>query len=174
MLVFAASYGLMLLFGNPMIAWIKRLKGMKWSAREDTPDTHLKKSGTPSMGGIGIVGAALLSVFGLGSLYTHSLCAVQHRLFPQERQRLPRCGAILSLKCWKAARFCSCCSVRRSWLRRRWSKARGTGGLKARQKFAWQLILTAAFLVLYKLHCRSYTDCFSPRIRHYAALAKRL
>ena len=48
------------IIGKPLIAWLKIRKGMKWAPREDTPDTHLQKLGTPSMGGIGIIGAAVL------------------------------------------------------------------------------------------------------------------
>ncbi len=53
----------MLISARPLIAWLKGRKGMKWAPREDTPDSHGAKVGTPSMGGIGIVGAALVSYF---------------------------------------------------------------------------------------------------------------
>lgn len=54
------SFVLMLITGSPLIKWLKFRKGMKWAPREDTPDTHLQKAGVPSMGGVGIVGAATL------------------------------------------------------------------------------------------------------------------
>lgn len=65
-LLFAGlSWALMLAFGNPLIAWLKNRKGMKWAPREDTPDSHGAKAGTPSMGGIGIIGAALVGFVGV-------------------------------------------------------------------------------------------------------------
>ena len=65
-----AAFGLMILTGNSLINWLRALPNMKWSAREDTPDTHLKKAGTPSMGGLGIIGAAIGAVWGFGWIYT--------------------------------------------------------------------------------------------------------
>ena len=52
------AFMLMLFIGNPMIAWLKNKRWKKgttldetWTVREDTPDTHQAKQGTPSMGG---------------------------------------------------------------------------------------------------------------------------
>lgn len=59
-LLWGLSFALMLVVGPPLIKWLKFRKGMKWAPREDTPDTHLQKAGVPSMGGIGIIGAASL------------------------------------------------------------------------------------------------------------------
>ncbi|MBW3636001.1 MAG: hypothetical protein KY445_05980, partial [Armatimonadetes bacterium] len=59
------SWVLMLAGGQPLIAWLKQRRGMKWAPREDTPDSHGKKAGTPSMGGIGILGAALVGYVGV-------------------------------------------------------------------------------------------------------------
>ena len=58
--LWALSFTLMLAVGRPLIHWLKFRKGMKWAPREDTPDSHLQKAGTPSMGGIGIIGAAFV------------------------------------------------------------------------------------------------------------------
>ena len=58
LIVWALGLVLMLAIGRPLIGWLKFRKGMKWAPREDTPDTHLQKAGVPSMGGIGIIGAA--------------------------------------------------------------------------------------------------------------------
>lgn len=55
----------MLICGNPLITWLKGRRGMKWAPREDTPDSHLQKAGVPSMGGIGIIGAALMGFLSL-------------------------------------------------------------------------------------------------------------
>ena len=49
--------------GPPLIAWLRRLK-VGQHVREDGPQTHLSKQGTPTMGGIliiaGLVGSTLL------------------------------------------------------------------------------------------------------------------
>lgn len=47
------------LFGEPMIAWLRRLK-VGQHVRDDGPQTHLSKQGTPTMGGLLII-AALVS-----------------------------------------------------------------------------------------------------------------
>lgn len=60
-ILWALSFVLMIVVGAPLIKWLKFRKGMKWAPREDTPDTHLQKAGVPSMGGIGIIGAATLA-----------------------------------------------------------------------------------------------------------------
>jgi UDP-N-acetylmuramyl pentapeptide phosphotransferase/UDP-N-acetylglucosamine-1-phosphate transferase len=64
-MLWGLSWALMLACGHPLIAWLKQRKGMKWAPREDTPDSHGKKAGTPSMGGIGIIGAALVGYIGV-------------------------------------------------------------------------------------------------------------
>ena len=46
-------------FGRPMIAWLRRLK-VGQQVRDDGPQTHLGKKGTPTMGGLLII-AALVS-----------------------------------------------------------------------------------------------------------------
>ena len=61
LLLWGLSFVLMLVIGSPLIKWLKFRKGMKWAPREDTPDTHLQKAGVPSMGGIGIIGAAFMA-----------------------------------------------------------------------------------------------------------------
>ena len=60
LILWVLSFALMLAIGRPLIHWLKFRKGMKWAPREDTPDTHLQKAGVPSMGGIGIIGAAFV------------------------------------------------------------------------------------------------------------------
>ncbi|HVF85609.1 MAG TPA: phospho-N-acetylmuramoyl-pentapeptide-transferase [Abditibacteriaceae bacterium] len=147
LLLFACSCGLVLLVGNPTIAWIKNLRGMKWSAREDTPDSHQKKAGTPSMGGLAIIGSALFSVLGIVVLY-----AV---LFVRSNPNTPIGGGGLVNSTWMEVGVESAESLVFLLLvagfmllgfADDWSKARGTGGLKARHKFAWQVVLSVAFL----------------------------
>ena len=53
---------LALFLGRPTIARLRRLK-VGQVVREEGPETHLVKSGTPTMGGVLIVGAAALSTF---------------------------------------------------------------------------------------------------------------
>ena len=60
LILFALGWFLMFVSGRPLIEWLRHRKGMKWAPREDTPDSHLQKAGTPSMGGIGIIGAAIV------------------------------------------------------------------------------------------------------------------
>lgn len=55
---FLTALGLCLLFGGPLIRYLTRLK-MGQSIREYGPQSHLKKAGTPTMGGLLIVGAIL-------------------------------------------------------------------------------------------------------------------
>ncbi|MBL8023705.1 MAG: phospho-N-acetylmuramoyl-pentapeptide-transferase [Elusimicrobia bacterium] len=57
---FLTALVLCLVFGDPFIRFIRRLK-MEQFIREYGPQTHLKKAGTPTMGGLLIVGALLVS-----------------------------------------------------------------------------------------------------------------
>lgn len=49
------------LFGQPLINVLRRKQGKGQPIREDGPETHFAKSGTPTMGGLLIVGALLTS-----------------------------------------------------------------------------------------------------------------
>ena len=53
------SFFLCWMFGPKFIAWLKRKQGEGQPIRDDGPQTHLKKKGTPTMGGLMI----LVSVF---------------------------------------------------------------------------------------------------------------
>jgi phospho-N-acetylmuramoyl-pentapeptide-transferase len=48
------------LFGKPVIAWLRRLK-VGQHVRDDGPQTHLSKQGTPTMGGVLIILAVAVS-----------------------------------------------------------------------------------------------------------------
>jgi phospho-N-acetylmuramoyl-pentapeptide-transferase len=52
---------IVLIFGNMVILWLRRLR-LKESIRDDGPATHKNKAGTPTMGGLIILGAVLLSI----------------------------------------------------------------------------------------------------------------
>ncbi|HAR52979.1 MAG TPA: phospho-N-acetylmuramoyl-pentapeptide-transferase, partial [Roseovarius nubinhibens] len=47
------------LFGPPLINVLRRRQGKGQPIREDGPETHFAKAGTPTMGGLLIVGAML-------------------------------------------------------------------------------------------------------------------
>lgn len=134
-----------------MIAWLKNLPGMKWSAREDTPDTHAAKAGTPSMGGLGIlfsatmVYIAVVSIaFALAQLVRANVISLPSRspnfiiLFHRGFSNLLLWLALLPIVTLghMALGFVD-----------DWSKAKGHGGLRARTKLFGQLGLAGAFLL---------------------------
>lgn len=47
--------------GAPFVRWLKRIQGAGQPIRTDGPETHLKKAGTPTMGGLLILIAATIS-----------------------------------------------------------------------------------------------------------------
>lgn len=53
--------------GAPMIGWLRR-SGAAQSIREDAPARHGEKAGTPTMGGLLIVGAIVVAVLAAGML----------------------------------------------------------------------------------------------------------
>ena len=57
---FMIAFLFMLIFGKPFIAWLKKKKYGD-TAREEGPKSHFDKSGTPTMGGILIIGAILFA-----------------------------------------------------------------------------------------------------------------
>jgi len=54
-------------FGGKIIEWLKKLK-IRQFIREDGPATHLAKGGTPTMGGLFIIGSILVSILLWGDL----------------------------------------------------------------------------------------------------------
>jgi phospho-N-acetylmuramoyl-pentapeptide-transferase len=56
------AFAIALLLGPSTIAWLHRLK-FGQSIRDDGPQTHLKKSGTPTMGGVLIIFAYFLATW---------------------------------------------------------------------------------------------------------------
>ncbi|MFA7276473.1 MAG: phospho-N-acetylmuramoyl-pentapeptide-transferase [Pseudobdellovibrionaceae bacterium] len=49
------AFVMSLMMGPPMIAWLKSLQGQGQPIRTDGPETHFKKVGTPTMGGLMIL-----------------------------------------------------------------------------------------------------------------------
>ena len=45
------AFGITALFGFIILPWLKKLQ-IKQHVRDDGPESHLKKEGTPSMGGL--------------------------------------------------------------------------------------------------------------------------
>src|SRR5215467_5731164 len=50
------------IIGPRMIAWLKSIQGSGQPIRNDGPETHFKKAGTPTMGGLMILISAGISV----------------------------------------------------------------------------------------------------------------
>ncbi len=55
------------LFGKPLINVLRRSQGKGQPIRDDGPEGHFVKAGTPTMGGLLIVGALLTSTLALGA-----------------------------------------------------------------------------------------------------------
>jgi phospho-N-acetylmuramoyl-pentapeptide-transferase len=145
LIAFFCGLSVMLIGGKPLIEWLRRKSwrkdqpGETWDVREDTPDTHRKKKGTPSMGGIGIIGSAVASYFALAL----TLGAMAYFSFPN----IPRTGLTahtfasfllvpLAVTAFALLGFAD-----------DWSKASGRGGLRARAKLFTQIGLAVAFVV---------------------------
>lgn len=58
---FGMSFAIMLIFGNSFIRLMHKIQGHGQPISENVPQQHLKKAGTPSMGGILIIVAMLVS-----------------------------------------------------------------------------------------------------------------
>jgi phospho-N-acetylmuramoyl-pentapeptide-transferase len=137
-LFFLASLFLMWACGSPLIGWLKRLKGTKWSPREDTPDSHLQKAGVPSMGGLGIIGSALL-----GYAAVMLFVVLAHGLaFPGQFDFSAKTVALYLLFPAVVGLHCVLGFIDD------WSKAHGTGGISSRAKLAGQLVLGVGFLLI--------------------------
>lgn len=109
-----------------------------WTVREDTPDTHQAKQGTPSMGGIGIISiacltycAVLLTVGGLSWFSYANNTPVPWPRIVAGVLLPPLTVAVHALLGFADD----------------WSKASGRGGLRARAKFAIQVLLGVSFIV---------------------------
>ena len=135
----------MLFLGGPMIRWLRQKRWRKdvktdaeaWQVREDTPETHLVKQGTPSMGGIGIIGVAC-------AVYL----AVCFLVFAPDIITMPRpvrsdvwAGVVFLLLLPATVGAHALLGFADDW-----SKASGRGGLRARAKLLGQLGLEAVFL----------------------------
>ena len=65
-IAFIIAFMFMLIFGKPFIKWLKKKKYGD-TAREEGPQSHFNKSGTPTMGGLLIIGAIIFSTLIAGN-----------------------------------------------------------------------------------------------------------
>ena len=165
LIAFVCAFVVMAVTGRNLIVWLKGLPGMKWSAREDTPDTHLQKVGTPSMGGLGIIGSATMSYIAICTLFAISM----YQLATQVRPSAPTMPAGFS---WPHAisallllPLMTIAHMALGYIDD-WSKATGRGGLRARAKFAGQVALSIAFL--YALYWLTVNQSFTG-VRFFAS-----
>lgn len=140
-LLFFAAFSVLLFLGNFMVAWLSRKRWKRgttldetWAVREDTPETHQAKSGTPSMGGIGIIGATLLACF--FGLWCVLLVPMQLKGWSLNVSQLTAMALLpLVFLSHGALGFAD-----------DWSKASGRGGLRARSKLLGQIALALVFV----------------------------
>lgn len=59
---------ILFIFGKPMIGWMRVRQGKGQPIRSDGPESHFAKRGTPTMGGVMILGAVLISALLWGDL----------------------------------------------------------------------------------------------------------
>lgn len=71
---FALASIVSILWGKHFIKFMQQ-KQFGQSIRDDGPTSHLKKAGTPTMGGVFIIGSVVLSIFLSGNFFSPSLLA---------------------------------------------------------------------------------------------------
>jgi len=147
------SFLFMLIIGKPMIAWLKTRQWKKgateveiWAVREDTPESHIVKQGTPSMGGIGIVVATVLSAIAVFFVFSAQSQQVFISSFPIEMVT-----ASSELTEWMVLSIPLILSVvllahGLLGFSDDYSKASRRGGLRARAKLFNQILLAAGFV----------------------------
>src|SRR4028119_2043113 len=133
LLVFFSALSLMLIVGGPMISWLRAKRWRKgttidetWTVREDTPDTHQVKQGTPSMGGIGIISVGIATFVAFAILDGWVVRAANIGLGSfNPIGILVLCTLLLTVGLFAGLGFTD-----------DWSKATGRGGLRGRAKSA--------------------------------------
>jgi len=153
LMMFVCAMIVMLVLGNPLIDWLRARRWRKdkdaetWTVREDTPDTHLVKQGTPSMGGIGIIVAAvatftalLSTMFALAHFDNSRAYSAITATYPLAQVAMAAALMPLVVLSHAALGFAD-----------DWSKATGRGGLRARAKFMSQVVLAIGFLIAFSL-----------------------
>jgi len=117
--------------GGPLIRVLRKLRAGQ-RVRDDGPQRHLDKEGTPTMGGIMIVGAAILSTLVITA-------AVADAPFLWRGLELLLEAMIVPMLGFGAIGFAD------DWLKIRHGRSLG---LKARQKVALQFVVAVPFVVL--------------------------
>lgn len=149
LVAFFCALSLMLVFCGPMIArlrnkrWRRDSGSETWTVREDTPDTHQAKQGTPSMGGIGIVASALFAFIAwvtTSALLFYYAYAGSRSAVPTPNFSWTHFVASFALVPVVVGLYAML------GFADDWSKASGRGGLRARAKFLGQLMLAASFV----------------------------
>lgn len=133
----------MFLLGGRLIVWLSNKRWRKdvqsqaeaWQVREDTPETHQKKQGTPSMGGIGIIGVAC-GVYGSCVTTLLIISIAQQGRLSELPEMLFNVFAIPIVAMAHAG----------LGFGDDWSKASGRGGLRARAKLLGQVCLGLLFI----------------------------
>src|SRR5438874_7448672 len=127
---FLAGMALSLLLGWPLILFLRRLKAEQ-VVSADAPERHQGKGGTPTMGGLIILG---------GGIAAGVLAAFVEAIPGASANVLPLAGAVGLAVTFGAIGFLDDLLIVR----------RGRNlGLKARQKLAGQLLLAIAFVAWY-------------------------
>lgn len=153
--IFLLAYILMWAIGRPMISWLRqrklRAQNADWSVREDTPESHQAKQGTPSMGGIGIVGAALTAnivgfvlwhVFSVWTMYQFTPLPAERNIGVSILKLVSPGVSYLILPLSFTFLIYAILGYVDDW-----SKASKRGGLSSRVKFLWQIILSVFVLL---------------------------
>ena len=131
--------GLSLAVGAPFIGYLKRLNAGQ-RVRDDGPPRHLQKEGTPTMGGLMIVGVVLITILLAVAVLPAGL-EIRLRL-------LYLCAITVAF---------GVIGFADDWLK----IARGRSlGLKARHKLLWQVVAAAAFVGLFGV--------FTPSVRPFS------
>jgi phospho-N-acetylmuramoyl-pentapeptide-transferase len=136
----AVGFALSLLIGRPLLAWL-RLKKIGKSIRSDGPESHMVKTGTPTMGGLMII-TAILIVCGLVIYITGRLSV----LLPIGI--LISCGILgalddmLSLVGWDKVSGPPAEGEVETKRQRRRRERQQRRGLTARFKMAWLLVIS--------------------------------
>lgn len=143
---FLMALVLMLIIGNPLINWLRQKswrKGMpNWEVREDTPDSHQAKQGTPSMGGLGIALCVALTL--LSAIFLQLAVIIKSWQYSAG-------VTFVSLGLWILALlplpFLFFGHMYLGFMDD-WSKAAGRGGLRALAKLGTQIVLAGFFVLL--------------------------
>src|SRR5688572_2426739 len=76
-----------LVIGPPIIRALRRMQHGEDTIREDTPERHRTKKGTPTMGGIVILGSLLVSTLLWGNLTNRYIRSEERRVGKECRSR---------------------------------------------------------------------------------------